>query len=159
MHPNGMPACKESAVAHSDARWHPFRMRFFWGALRWCRCAQPPANRSDASGIRFLTFYDLGPQRLSQSPSLRGSFDRGFLTSQRYDFLLPSENSEEPRKPSDENPHTRADVPSPALQRREDCVQRSAGAHRGGGLRGFRAIIAANVGGLALHCDQFRHNL
>ena len=32
----------------------------FWGVFRWCRCAQPPANRYDASGIGCVALADSG---------------------------------------------------------------------------------------------------
>ena len=42
----------QGAMSHTrSAHGHPFRMRFFWGVYRWCRCAQPPANGCDASGM------------------------------------------------------------------------------------------------------------
>jgi hypothetical protein len=61
---------------------------FRWRILRWCRCAQPPANRCDASGIRSVAFNDPVTQWLSQTPSLRGSFHRVFFTPQKYGVLL-----------------------------------------------------------------------
>jgi hypothetical protein len=70
-------------------------MRFFWGVFRWCRCAQPPASRCDAYGIRFVAFNDLGHRSLSQYLSLRSPIHPSFFTAQKYDFLLPTENREE----------------------------------------------------------------
>lgn len=34
--------------------WHPYRdaKHWFWAAYRWCRCAQPPANRCEDSGFK-----------------------------------------------------------------------------------------------------------
>jgi hypothetical protein len=49
--PTGCQHAPGALSRNRTARWHPFRMRFFWGVFRWCRFARPPANRCDASGI------------------------------------------------------------------------------------------------------------
>ena len=98
MHPNGMPACTGSVVAQSDRSLASLQDAILLGRIfRWYRCAQPPANRCDASGIQSVSFNKPVSQRLAHLPSPRGSFHRGFFTSQNSLFYLPTENSEEPK--------------------------------------------------------------
>ena len=96
MHPNGMPAYTGSVVAHSERSLASLQDAVFLGAYSGgvaalnhrLIAAMPTASDSSPSMI-----WDT---RGFHNTRHSGQSSSEFFTAQRYDFLLPTENSEEP---------------------------------------------------------------